>query len=81
MFTFRGDMWHGVCREENSERKEGEEDAYRGDAFGELLERATELRARFPENCLAMSSSFSKSSGFSGRRGDNDDEKVPEGYR
>ena len=24
----RGDMWHGVCREENSERKEGEEDAY-----------------------------------------------------
>ena len=80
LFTFRGDMWHGVCREENSERKEGEEDAYqRVTLLVNFWKERPSCARDFPRELFSDdSSSFSRSSGFSGRRGDDDDEKVPE---
>ena len=80
LFTFRGDMWHGVCREENSERNEGEEDAYqRVTLLVNFWKERPSCARDFPRELFSDdSSSFSRSSGFSGRRGDDDDEKVPE---
>ena len=80
LFTFRGDMWHGVCREENNERKEGEEDAYqRVTLLVNFWKERPSCARDFPRELFSDdSSSFSRSSGFSGRRGDDDDEKVPE---
>ena len=80
LFTFRGDMWHGVCREEERERKEGEEDAYqRVTLLVNFWKERPSCARDFPRELFSDdSSSFSRSSGFSGRRGDDDDEKVPE---
>ena len=80
LFMFRGDMWHGVCREEERERKEGEEDAYqRVTLLVNFWKERPSCARDFPRELFSDdSSSFSRSSGFSGRRGDDDDEKVPE---
>ena len=80
LFMFRGDMWHGVCREEERERKEGEEDAYqRVTLLVNFWKERPSCARDFPRELFSDDSSRSfRSSGLSGRRGDDDDEKVPE---